>query len=70
MDFKPVFNKEKRYALDLDMYVYAKDDEEAKQFSENIAQMLRNELDNQAKVKALHETPFASTTSRKIEIKA
>ena len=52
--------KKKRYTIVMDMYVYANDDQHAIQIAEKIAQKERDQWDNQARVKEVHSTPFAS----------
>lgn len=57
----------KRYAVDMDMYIYALDDEAAKQQAEMIAKNLNDEFDGyQAKIKGISAIPFGSIKPRKI----
>ena len=64
------FSTEKttRYALDIDMYVYAKNDKEAKDFAEKLTSFLRKELDNGARAKKLVEIPFGTLDARTVKL--
>jgi len=59
----------KRYTATIDMYIFAENDTEAKKKANRVADRLRMEQDNQAKLLTLHETPFATLIARKIELK-
>jgi len=56
----------KRYAVELDMYIYAANDKEAKQFLNGIVSFLNRELDNHTRAKKMVEIPFGSLRSREI----
>ena len=58
----------KRYGLDLDMYIYAKNDTEAKAFISTIVTMLNQKFDNSTRAKRLVEIPFGSLTARPVEL--
>lgn len=58
----------KRYALTLDMYIYADNDKDAEQKALNMARNERKEYDNQCKIISLNEMPFASFQMRPIEL--
>jgi hypothetical protein len=59
----------KRYTATIDMYIFAENDTEAKKKANRVADRLRMEQDNQAKLLTLYETPFASVESREIPLK-
>ena len=61
--------KSKRYAAEIDFYVYAKDDDEAQKFLESICNEMKAKFDNRAKATKLVEIPFASLTPREVELK-
>lgn len=61
-----IMAKETRYAVQLDAYLWAKNDKEAKVKAAKIAEYLRELEDNQAKVIRLDETPFASCAIREV----
>ena len=50
----------KRYAVNLDAYVYARNDREALVKAAKMAEYLRKLEDNQARVTEVYYTPFAS----------
>lgn len=56
----------KRYAVTIDLYVYAKSDEDAKLQSEQIAKHLDLD-DNKSSVQSIHEQSFGQLTSRKVK---
>lgn len=56
----------KRYAVTIDLYVYAKSDEDAIKQSEQIAKHLDLD-DNKASVQSIHEQSFGQLTSRKVK---
>ncbi|BBI90568.1 hypothetical protein HYO65_gp176 [Tenacibaculum phage PTm1] len=58
--------KQKRYTVELDAYLYARNDREAMVKSAKIAEFLRTLDDNQANVTKLTETPFGSCDSREV----
>lgn len=58
--------KEKRYAIDLSMYIYAQDDEGAKAEAEKVKEMLDGTFGGWPNIKSLHYTPTASGSERQI----
>lgn len=60
--------KEKRFVAQIDFYVYANSDEEAKQKAEAICKGMRNEQDNHATLNELVEQPFGTLGNRKINL--
>ncbi|MEM7485839.1 MAG: hypothetical protein AAF348_11585 [Bacteroidota bacterium] len=61
-------SKTKRYAVMADFYVYAENDDDARQQTMKWRQSFDAEQDNQARVLSIHETPFAKLESRKVEL--
>jgi hypothetical protein len=57
---------EKRYLVSVEMYMYAKDDEDVQKQAQRFADQLRNKYDNQAVVMSIYEQPFATLGSRKL----
>jgi len=57
-------SKLKRYTVTLDAYVYARNDREAMVKASGLAEINRDDFDNDAQVLKLEETPFASCTAR------
>ena len=51
--------KEKRYAVTVDLYVYAETDEKAKEEAEFYKEHIQLVADNKANVVSIHEAPFA-----------
>lgn len=59
---------EKRYAVTLDLYVYAETDEKAKEEAEFYKEHIELVADNKANIVSIHETPFGSIEEgRKLE---
>ena len=58
--------EEKRYVVGIDMYMYAKDDNEVQQIAERFVKHLKAQYDNQAVVMSIYEQPFGTLTSRKL----
>lgn len=56
----------KRYAVTIDLYVYAKSDEDAIKQSEEITKILDLD-DNKATVQSIHEQSFGQLTNRKVK---
>ena len=56
----------KRYAVTIDLYVYAESDEDAIKQSEEITKILDLD-DNKASVQSIHEQSFGQLTSRKVK---
>lgn len=52
--------KEKRYAVTINAYIYADDDEQAKIKADELTNLLREIEDNHARLVSLKEAPFAS----------
>lgn len=57
-------SKDKRYSLTLDLHIDARNDREAMVKAAKITEQLRKEQGNEAQTLFLHETPFASLSSR------
>ena len=60
--------KKTRYGLNIDFYIYADNDEEAKQISEKICKEQRDKYDNQCRAIQLHKIPFASLDIVEIDL--
>lgn len=58
----------KRYTLTVQLYVYAENDNEARETAKDIEELLQSAEDNKAKVIEINETPFAKMISRKVEL--
>ena len=62
-------NKQKRYTVTLDLYVWADDDKEIVELAQKIAKKLSDkEVDNRAKVLDIYETPFGIFNSRAVTL--
>lgn len=61
-------SKSKRYTLELDTYLYARNDKEAKVIAAKFLEFLNKNIDtiSDAKSISLHETPFASFNCREV----
>ena len=59
--------RENRYVVTMDMYVYGKDDYMARVESHKLVDELKKKYDNQAAVLEIHEQPFGSLSSRKLK---
>jgi len=57
---------EKRYLVGVEMYMYAKDDEDVQKQAQRFADQLKAKYDNQAVVMSIYEQPFATLGSRKL----
>lgn len=60
-------SKDKRYVVTMDMYVYAENDHMARKNAHKLADGLKSKLDNQAAVLEIHEQPFSTLGSRKLD---
>jgi len=61
-------NKEKRYVVQMDMYVYAENDYMAKKRANDLRLSISNRRHSQdVEVKEIGEQPFASTYYRKLD---
>lgn len=61
--------KDKRYVLELDLYIYAQDDKDAIKQMDDIIKKLHKLGDNDASPLQLNEVPFGSIgNSRKVDI--
>lgn len=58
----------KRYTLMVQLYMYAENDNEARETAKDIEELLQSVEDNKAKVIEINETPFAKMISRKVEL--
>ena len=59
--------RENRYVVTMDMYVYGKDDYMARVEAHKLVDELKKKYDNQAAVLEIHEQPFGSLSSRKLK---
>jgi len=59
--------KKKRYVVEMDFYILADSDNDARQEAENFRKMVDKD-DNQAKVHQLHEAPWGVMQARKVEL--
>jgi len=55
-----------RYAVTLDFYIHADNDQQAIEKAQKIAQKRRDKHDDYTNVLEIHETPFASMHNRKL----
>lgn len=55
-----------RYTVTMDFYIQAENEKEAIKIAQELAEKQRKELDNQAQILFIHETPFASLQSKLI----
>ena len=60
-------NKENRYVVTMDMYVYAENDYMARKNAHKLADGLKSKLDNQAAVLDIVEQPFGTLGNRKLK---
>lgn len=58
--------EEKRYVATMEFYVWAKNDEEAKQFAANIAKEQDQKYDDRAEITDLVKQPFGTFGNRKV----
>ena len=58
----------KRYAATFDCYIYADNDEDAREQAQKIAKLIRSHDDNMGRCFGLVEMQFGSITGRKIEL--
>lgn len=61
--------KEKRYSGEIDFYIWADSDEEAREILQAVCDKMRKEKDNQANPIGLHIAPFGSLLTTKIKHK-
>ena len=59
--------RENRYVVTMDMYVYGKNDYMARVEAHKLVDELKKKYDNQAAVLEIHEQPFGSLSSRKLK---
>ena len=59
--------RENRYVVTMDMYVYGKNDYMARVEAHKLVDELKKKYDNQAAVLEIHEQPFDSLSSRKLK---
>ena len=57
---------EKRYLVNVEMYMYAKDDESVQAQAQRFADQLKAKYDNQAVVMSIYEQPFGTLGNRKL----
>lgn len=55
-----------RYTLKVEMFVWAEDDEQAKEIANKITQKQRKKFDNRCYINKLAESPFGRLTERLI----
>ena len=60
-------SEDKRYVVEIDMYMLAKSDAEIKKMAEKFAMDLDRKYDNKASVLRISEMPFGSMTPRKVK---
>lgn len=58
----------KRYGANIDMYIYANNDKEAKAFLTSIISDMNQKFDNDARAKKLVEIPFGSFNPRPVKL--
>lgn len=59
----------KRYAVTIDLYIYAENDESAKAQAQDVCDNLRDRADNDASIVSLHEKQYATITpAREVKI--
>ena len=58
--------KQKRYILTASLFIFAEDDDHAKEIALDIQKKERDQYDNQYEIECLEENKFASTKRRKI----
>ena len=58
----------KRYAVTIDLYVHAENDQDALQQAQAMAETVNGKEDNQASVLELSEIPFGSIKARKVDL--
>lgn len=58
---------EKRYIVTLDLFVYADNDQDAKDQGREIANELDLKYDNKASVVSVHQQDFGKTKTRKLD---
>ena len=58
----------KRYAVTIDMYVYAANDAEAREGVKAICGTIDMELDNNPRAKKIVEIPFGSLEAREVKL--
>lgn len=64
-------DKQKRYTVTLDLYMWANNDDEVVKLAQELAQKLKEkEVDNGAKVLDIYETPFGIFESRAVKVEA
>lgn len=56
----------KRYVAEIDLYIFAEDDDEAKEILNNYIEKIRTFSDNSASATKLIEQPFGVLASRKV----
>lgn len=59
---------ESRYIVEVDMYVFAEDDEDAKRQAQDIAKRLREFDDNMAAVKGVKQMDFGAINYREVQL--
>ena len=60
--------KEQRYVVDMEFYVYANNDEEAKVKSQAMAKEMEMKLDNQAKIIKIAKQSFGTLGSNTLDL--
>lgn len=59
---------EDRYTVEMSLFIWAKDDEEAKRIALEIQQRQRDKFDNRCHITKLSETPFGRIRDREVKI--
>lgn len=58
--------KKQRFILQMDMYLYADDEQDAINIAKNIIEKERDQYDNQAQILSIHSAPFGSAARTQI----
>lgn len=58
----------KRYAVTIDMYIYAANDAEAREGVKSICGTIDGQLDNSPRAKRIIEIPFGSLNAREVKL--
>ena len=59
------YTKDKRYAIELDMYITADNDYHARMIAHKIKKAIKDGYD--VNIKSIYDTPFASFNTRKLD---
>ena len=68
-DYPPAQKENKRYVVEMDMYMLATSDKKIRKLAEKLARKLDMKYDNNARVMSIHDVPFGSYgEARKVEL--